>query len=76
MNIPEPIVLLGIVLLWLALVALLGRASYRAIQANKGQEGVLLLIATVTIVLFTAQWIVFFVWAIGCEVGLPIGCMK
>ncbi|GEM_PF-3224631 len=72
---PESLILIGIILLWLLLLFLLLRGSYRAYRRGKGKEATMLVVVALAIVMFTGQYILFFAWAAGCEVGLPLSCM-
>ncbi len=77
MNILAAIMfILGMVALWALCIILLGRSSYRAFKRNSRTEAILSLIVTIAIVLFSAQWVIFFVWAIGCSAGLLFSCTK
>ena len=65
-----------ILLLWIAMVAILGRAAYKALKKKKKVESFLLIAIIVVIVGFTGEYAVFLAWGIGCSIGLPIACME
>jgi hypothetical protein len=73
--IPEPLLLSGIVLLWLLLLFLLARGAYRAYGRGKRAEAIVLGIAAAVLIVSTGPYALFFAWAAGCGMGWPLSCM-
>lgn len=64
-------------LLWISLVLILGRASYRTFTKQKKIEGWILIALIALIVLMTGEYALYFAWSIGCWVtSMPMVCME
>jgi len=74
MNIPEPLLLLAIFLLWTVLIALLTKASFQAVKKKQKIPATLWIIFTLIIFGLTAEWGFFFLVMALCEFGLTFVC--
>lgn len=59
-----------ILLLWLALVLLLARATWRAYRKGSRWETALLLAICAALLLFTGEYALFLGWSLLCGMGL------
>ena len=64
------------VILWIALIFILLNNALKAQKENRIVYSIFLLVATILLIVLTGQFIVFIVWAYGCSLGIPIGCIK
>lgn len=74
-SMSEPLLLSGMVFLWLLLIFLLMRGAYRAYCNDKTTEAIVLGVAAGMVIVFTGQYALFFAWVAACGMGLPMGCM-
>ncbi len=71
----ESIILSGIVLLWSALMFILGRNVYVYYKKHRWAEMIVFAAIMMTIAMLSGGMILFFVFAIGCSLGLPLPCV-